>query len=148
MLTICASHNLRKPGIASTWRMETGGRTGGFDAILGLARSGACFSTLTFIKSPLGPRKLAYREKSHPHWLGNARANAQFSRGSVHDANDEFLNIASEILAHPLCYGTGRVGGDLRGAPPLVEPDVQISRIRLSRRCRLRHAQSASGIVD
>jgi hypothetical protein len=37
-------------------------------------------------------------------------------------------------------HRAGRVGGD-RSAPPLVEPDVQISRIRLSRRCRLRHAQ-------
>jgi hypothetical protein len=41
-------------------------------------------------------------------------------------------------------YGAGRVGGD-RSAPPLVEPDMQISRIRLSRRSRLRHAQAADG---
>jgi len=43
-------------------------------------------------------------------------------------------------LAELLAAQPGRVGGD-RSAPPLVEPDVQISRIRLSRRCRLRHAQ-------
>src|SRR5450756_938341 len=34
-----------------------------------------------------------------------------------------------------------RVGGGFNIAPPLVEPDVRISRIRLSRRCRRRHAQ-------